>query len=137
VRSGTHGNAACLGTHSCSAFMAVGAKHKCTVGEVESGHKAEVSKLIEEMAAAGGGCCLLHNARSYGPLPPQRGVQRQGSAAVCRNGAVAGLRQAPHRVGGAPPAPTKKAHPLAARAWPPLQAAGSWASPWTQAWWSA
>jgi hypothetical protein len=37
----------------CSAFMLVGAKHKVTVGEVESQHKQEVSELIEELAAAG------------------------------------------------------------------------------------
>jgi hypothetical protein len=33
--------------------MVVGAKHKVTVGEVESQHKQEVSELIEELAAAG------------------------------------------------------------------------------------
>lgn len=36
-----------------SAFMVLGAKHKVTVGEVESGHKEEVAKLIGELAAAG------------------------------------------------------------------------------------
>lgn len=37
-----------------SAFMLVGAKHKVTVGEVESGHMCqEVSALIAELAAAG------------------------------------------------------------------------------------
>eukprot|EP00195_Chlamydomonas_chlamydogama_P007584 CAMPEP_0202907694 /NCGR_PEP_ID=MMETSP1392-20130828/43520_1 /ASSEMBLY_ACC=CAM_ASM_000868 /TAXON_ID=225041 /ORGANISM="Chlamydomonas chlamydogama, Strain SAG 11-48b" /LENGTH=263 /DNA_ID=CAMNT_0049596709 /DNA_START=187 /DNA_END=978 /DNA_ORIENTATION=- len=36
-----------------SAFMAIGAKHGATVGEVEKNHKAEISKLIEELAAAG------------------------------------------------------------------------------------
>lgn len=35
-----------------SAFMAVGAKHKCTVGEVEKIHKDEVCSLITEMASA-------------------------------------------------------------------------------------
>jgi ketopantoate reductase len=35
-----------------SAFMAVGAKHGVTVGEVEKDHNAEVRKLIEEMGAA-------------------------------------------------------------------------------------
>jgi len=33
--------------------MLVGAKHKATVGEVESQHTAEVSQLIEELAAGG------------------------------------------------------------------------------------
>lgn len=33
----------------------VGARHKCTVGDVESKHKGEVSKLIEELAKAGEG----------------------------------------------------------------------------------
>lgn len=37
----------------CSAFMLVGAKHKVTVGEVESAHSQEVSDLINELAAAG------------------------------------------------------------------------------------
>eukprot|EP00240_Pyramimonas_obovata_P006478 CAMPEP_0118932514 /NCGR_PEP_ID=MMETSP1169-20130426/10467_1 /TAXON_ID=36882 /ORGANISM="Pyramimonas obovata, Strain CCMP722" /LENGTH=306 /DNA_ID=CAMNT_0006875183 /DNA_START=58 /DNA_END=978 /DNA_ORIENTATION=- len=32
-----------------SAFMLVGARHKCTVGEVESVHKEEVSALIKEL----------------------------------------------------------------------------------------
>ena len=36
-----------------SAFMAVGAKHKVTVGEVEKAHTEEVSLLIMELAAAG------------------------------------------------------------------------------------
>eukprot|EP00775_Hariotina_reticulata_P010117 gene10117-10275_t len=36
-----------------SAFMLVGAKHKVTVGEVESRHTTEVSQLIEELAAGG------------------------------------------------------------------------------------
>eukprot|EP00882_Tetradesmus_deserticola_P019448 GHRQ01020934.1.p1 GENE.GHRQ01020934.1~~GHRQ01020934.1.p1 ORF type:complete len:198 (+),score=80.79 GHRQ01020934.1:453-1046(+) len=36
-----------------SAFMVVGAKHKVSVGEVESRHKQEVSELITELAAAG------------------------------------------------------------------------------------
>jgi hypothetical protein len=35
------------------AFMVVGAKHGCKVGEVESQHAEEVSKLISELAAAG------------------------------------------------------------------------------------
>lgn len=52
----------CMLTHSlclsalpavCSAFMLVGAKHKASVGEVESGHTQEVSELIAELAAAG------------------------------------------------------------------------------------
>lgn len=34
--------------------MLVGAKHKVTVGEVESKHTAEVSALISELLAAGG-----------------------------------------------------------------------------------
>ncbi len=34
------------------AFMAVGAKYKCTVGEVEKQHNAEVRALIEELAGA-------------------------------------------------------------------------------------
>lgn len=38
---------------ACSAFMLVGAKHKVTVGQVESQHKEEVSKLITELATAG------------------------------------------------------------------------------------
>lgn len=33
--------------------MLIGAKYKCTVGEVESKHKDEVSQLISELAAAG------------------------------------------------------------------------------------
>lgn len=33
--------------------MLVGAKHKVTVGQVESNHSEEVSALIEELAAAG------------------------------------------------------------------------------------
>jgi hypothetical protein len=33
--------------------MLVGAKHKVTVGEVESAHTREVSDLINELAAAG------------------------------------------------------------------------------------
>ena len=32
--------------------MAVGSKHKCTVGEVEKLHNAEVRALIAELAAA-------------------------------------------------------------------------------------
>ena len=36
-----------------SAFMAVGTKHKVTVGEVEKSHTEEVSLLIKELAAAG------------------------------------------------------------------------------------
>lgn len=36
------------------AVMAVGAKHKCTVGEVESQHTDEVSSLIEELSGGGG-----------------------------------------------------------------------------------
>lgn len=35
------------------AFMVVGAKHGCKVGEVESQHKDEVSELITELAVAG------------------------------------------------------------------------------------
>eukprot|EP01041_Mallomonas_annulata_P006639 gene6639-13449_t len=34
------------------AFMAVGVKHKCTVGEVESKHNEEIRQLIDEMAKA-------------------------------------------------------------------------------------
>jgi hypothetical protein len=34
------------------AFMAVGSKHKCTVGEVEKLHNAEVRAVIAELAAA-------------------------------------------------------------------------------------
>lgn len=34
------------------AFMAIGATHKCTVGEVVSAHNAEVRALIEELASA-------------------------------------------------------------------------------------
>lgn len=34
------------------AFMAVGAKHKCTVGEVEKNHNEEVRKLIHELGNA-------------------------------------------------------------------------------------
>lgn len=37
-----------------SAFMVVGATHKCTVGEVEGKHKAQVAELIAELAEAGG-----------------------------------------------------------------------------------
>ncbi|PNW77422.1 hypothetical protein CHLRE_10g435850v5 [Chlamydomonas reinhardtii] len=36
-----------------SAFMAVGAKHKANVGQVESAHTAEVSDIIQELCAAG------------------------------------------------------------------------------------
>eukprot|EP00878_Enallax_costatus_P020036 GHUV01021165.1.p1 GENE.GHUV01021165.1~~GHUV01021165.1.p1 ORF type:complete len:189 (+),score=56.09 GHUV01021165.1:1077-1643(+) len=36
-----------------SAYMLIGTKYKCTVGEVESQHKDEVSQLINELAAAG------------------------------------------------------------------------------------
>lgn len=36
-----------------SAFMLVGAKHKATVGEVESKHNQEVSALISELLSAG------------------------------------------------------------------------------------
>lgn len=35
------------------AFMAVGAKHKCTVGDVESQYTEEVSKLIQELGNGG------------------------------------------------------------------------------------
>ena len=34
------------------AFMAIGAKHKCTVGDVEKIHNAEVRALIDELAGA-------------------------------------------------------------------------------------
>jgi len=36
-----------------SAFMLVGAKHGCSVGEVEQQHQEEVNLLIKELAAAG------------------------------------------------------------------------------------
>lgn len=36
-----------------SAFMAVGAQHHCTVGEVEAQHPAEVSELVGELLVGG------------------------------------------------------------------------------------
>ncbi|KAG1662010.1 hypothetical protein FOA52_009499 [Chlamydomonas sp. UWO 241] len=43
-----------------SALMLVGAKHKVTVGEVESKHTEEVSTLITEMTAAGRAELITH-----------------------------------------------------------------------------
>lgn len=46
------------------AFMAIGAKHGCTVGEVERDYTVEVKSIINEFAAAAAKVCslvLVHN----------------------------------------------------------------------------
>lgn len=92
------------------AFMAVGAKHKCNVGDVEAKHNAEVSALMSELLAAGG--AALGVPEAPGAIPRLNAYARSVAhfpTAVkefeWRNGWFHGLSRAAAEAGKADPCP--------------------------------
>eukprot|EP00242_Pyramimonas_sp_CCMP2087_P015596 CAMPEP_0198200922 /NCGR_PEP_ID=MMETSP1445-20131203/3804_1 /TAXON_ID=36898 /ORGANISM="Pyramimonas sp., Strain CCMP2087" /LENGTH=262 /DNA_ID=CAMNT_0043871089 /DNA_START=156 /DNA_END=944 /DNA_ORIENTATION=+ len=97
-----------------SAFMLVGASHKCSVGEVEIAHKAEVSALIQELC----GGITAEKGVAFGAAPAERLCAYARSVAhfptavkefEWRNGYFYSLSEAAVAAGRADPFPTHTA----------------------------